>query len=179
MVMVDEGYEDLEFWYPRLRLREAGAEVVVAAHERRKYESKHGYPVEPDVVASDLEAEDFDIVVLPGGTKCPDRMRTHPEVLEFVRSMDRQGKVVAAICHAAWVPISAGIVRGRRMTCWSSVKEDLQNAGAEYLDQEVVVDGNIITSRKPDDLPAFALAIIQALQGKVRRKEAAAALPHQ
>lgn len=165
VILVEDGYEDLEFWYPYYRLKEAGAEVQVGAHAVRQYESTHGYPAVPDVEAKDLDPGEWDAVVIPGGTKCPDRMRMHREILDFVRGMFREGKVVAAICHAAWVPISAGVVEGRRMTCWPSVKDDLVNAGGRYEDVEAVVDGNLVSSRKPDDLPAFARAIMGALQG--------------
>lgn len=174
-IMVEEGYEDLEFWYPYYRLREAGADVVVAAHEQKEYKSKHGYPAEPTLIAHQLDPDEFDAVVIPGGSKCPDRMRTHREILDFVRALYGQGKLVAAICHAAWVPISAGIVRGHTMTCWPSVRDDLVNAGAEYVDREVVVDRNMVSSRRPEDLPAFAKSIIEALG--TRRVEAVIAGP--
>jgi protease I len=162
-MLVDEGYEDLEFWYPYYRLKEEGADVVVAAHERKAYGSKHGYPAQPDVEAKDLRPEDFDAVVIPGGAVCPDRLRRHREILDFVRKMDDAGRPVAAICHAGWVPVSAGIVKGRRMTSFVSIKDDCANAGATWVDKECVVDGNLITSRYPDDLPAFCRAIIHAL----------------
>jgi len=163
LVLVDEGYEDLEFWYPFYRLKEEGADLVVGAHEVKEYRSKHGYPVQPDRKVADLRAEDFDAVVIPGGTQCPDRLRRHKEILDFVRAVDEAGKPVAAICHAGWVPVSAGIVKGRTMTSFSSIRDDCANAGAKWLDKEVVVDGNLITSRSPDDLPAFCRAIIWAL----------------
>ena len=110
-----------------------------------------------------LKAKDFDAVVIPGGVAGPDRMRQHKEILSFVHAMDQGRKVVAAICHAAWVPTSAGIVKGRRMTSYASVRDDCLNAGAEWVDQECVVDGNFITSRFPDDLPAFCRAIVSVL----------------
>lgn len=162
-MFVEDGYEDLEFWVPYYRLKEEGAEVVVGAHEKRRYESKHGYPVEPDGKAADLKPKDFDAVVLPGGTLCGDRMRRHPEILDFVRKMDDAGKPVAAICHAPWVPISAGIVKGRQMTSYASLRDDCANAGAKWVDKDVVVDGTLITSRFPADLPAFCRAILWAL----------------
>ena len=162
VVLAEEGYEDLELWVPYYRLIEAGAEVVLAGHEKRIYSSKHSYPCEVDMKAADLKAKDFDAVVIPGGIAGPDRMRRHKEILSFVRSMDERRKVVAAICHAAWVPISAGIVKGRRMTSFASVRDDCVNAGAEWVDEECVVDGNLITSRFPDDLPAFCHAIVSA-----------------
>lgn len=161
--MVEDGHEDLELWYPYYRLKEEGADVLLAGHEKREYESKHGYPCETDKKVSDLRPKDFDAVVIPGGVAGPDRMRRHKEIIDFVRAMDEDARLVAAICHAAWIPISAGLVKGRLMTSFSSVKDDCVNAGAKWIDKEVVVDGNLITSRHPDDLPAFCRAIISAL----------------
>jgi len=162
--LVEEGYEDLELWYPYYRLIEEGAEVVLAGHEKRVYGSKHGYPCEVDATFSELNAMDFDGVVIPGGVAGPDRMRRHREILDFVRAMGTSGRVVAAICHAAWVPISAGLVKGRTLTSFYSVRDDCINAGASWVDKEVVQDGNLITSRNPDDLPAFCRTIIKALE---------------
>jgi protease I len=162
-VLVDDGYEDLELWVPYYRLLEAGAEVVLAGHEKRVYSSKHAYLCEVDATVVNLKAEDFDGVIIPGGVQGPDKLRRHKEILDFVRTMDDSGKLVAAICHAAWVPISAKIVKGRRMTSFSSVRDDCINAGAQWVDKECVVDGNFITSRNPLDLPAFCRAIVSAL----------------
>ena len=159
----EDGYEDLELWVPYYRLIEEGAEVVLAGHEKRTYNSKHSYPCEVDAAAADLRPKDFDAVVIPGGVAGPDKMRRHKEILDFVRAIDDAGKVVAAICHAAWVPISAGIVKGRQMTSYASVRDDCINAGAKWVDKECVVDGNLITSRFPDDLPAFCRAIVSVL----------------
>ena len=163
VVLAEDGYEDLELWVPYYRLLEEGAEVVLAGHEKRIYSSKHSYPCEVEVAAADLKAKDFDAVVIPGGVAGPDKMRLHKEILRFVRSMNEGRKVVAAICHAAWVPISAGIVKGRRMTSFASVRDDCVNAGADWVDKDCVVDGNFITSRFPDDLPAFCRAIVSSL----------------
>lgn len=163
-VLVEDGHEDLELWYPYYRLVEEGAKVVLAGHEKRTYESKHGYPCEVDAKVSDLKVRDFDGVVIPGGEIGPDRMRRHPDMIDFVRKMGQDARTVAALCHAAWIPISAGLVKGRLMTSFSSVKDDCMNAGAKWLDKEVVVDGNLITSRFPDDLPAFCRAIIESLK---------------
>ena len=162
-VLVEDLYEDLELWYPYYRLLEVGAEVMLVGPQARAYESKHGYPAKADAAASEVSADDFDAVVIPGGY-APDRLRRYPAVLDLVRVLFEKGGLVAAICHAAWVPISAGIVKGRRATCVSSIKDDLINAGATYLDQEVVQDGNLITSRGPGDLPAFCRTIIEALR---------------
>ncbi len=162
LILADDIYEDMELWYPKIRLTEAGAEVVVAGVEKRTYHGKHGYPVEADGKISDYKPEDFDCVVVPGGY-APDRLRRSKAVLDFVRKMHEGGKVVAAICHAAWVPISAGIVKGKTMTCFSAIKDDLVNAGAKFVDKSVVVDGAMVTSRTPDDLPDFLRAIIGLL----------------
>lgn len=164
LILAEDEYEDLELWYPKLRLSEAGAGVVVAGVDKKSYHGKKGYPVEVDCLIGDVRPEDFDAVVIPGGY-APDKLRRSEKVLKVVRDMCASGKVVAAICHAAWVPISAGIVRGKRMTCFFAIKDDLINAGAEYVDEPVVVDGNIVTSRVPSDLPYFCNAIINLLKG--------------
>ncbi|HHS98417.1 MAG TPA: type 1 glutamine amidotransferase [Chloroflexi bacterium] len=163
-VLAENNYQDLELWYPLLRLREEGAEVkVVGSGSADTYTSKHGYPVQVDVSADEVSADDFDGVVIPGGY-APDLLRRYPAVLELVRTLFEQGKVVAAICHAGWVLISAGVLKGRRVTSFFAIKDDLVNAGAEWVDQEVVRDGNLITSRMPSDLPAFCRAIIETLE---------------
>ncbi|HYM90258.1 MAG TPA: type 1 glutamine amidotransferase domain-containing protein [bacterium] len=162
-VLAEDYYENLELWYPVLRLREAGAQVtIVGPKAGESYKSKEGYPAKADLSMDDARAADFDAVIVPGGY-APDRMRRHPAMLRLVREAFQAGKVVAAICHAAWVPISAGIVKGRTMTCVSAVKDDVINAGAHYVDKEVVVDGNLISSRTPPDLPAFCREIVKAL----------------
>ena len=124
--------------------------------------SKHGYPVEAVLAAADAAADDYDGVVIPGGW-APDRLRQDDGVLKLVQRIFERGRVVAAICHAGWVLASAGIVRGRRVTCYEAIRDDLVNAGAEYVDLEVVRDGNLITSRRPDDLPAFCATMLEAL----------------
>ena len=164
-ILAENNYQDLELWYPLLRLREAGAEVkVIGTGSAETYTSKHGYPVTVDTTADVVKAADFDAVIVPGGY-APDLMRRYEAVLNLVRGAHQQGKVVAAICHAGWVLISAGILKGRQVTCVSAIKDDVINAGATYVDQEVVRDGNIITSRMPTDLPAFCRTIIAALEG--------------
>jgi protease I len=162
IVLAEDLYEDLELWYPVLRLREEGAEVMIAGTGAQTYKGKNGYPVTVDASVDKVSAGDFDAVVIPGGY-APDRLRRYPAVLSLVRDMFQQGKVVAAICHAAWVPISAGIMKGRRATCVSAIKDDVINAGARYEDGEVVRDGNLITSRQPSDLGAFCREIIAAI----------------
>jgi protease I len=162
-VLAEELYEDLELWYPYYRLKEAGAEVeVVGTGRAASFNSKHGYPVKPDREASAARVEDFDAVVIPGGYS-PDYMRRSPEMVGFVRDMDAAGKPVAAICHAGWMLVSAGIVRGRRATSFSSIKDDMVAAGADWTDAPVVVDRNLITSRRPGDLPDFCRALIEQL----------------
>jgi protease I len=162
-ILAEKEYEDLELWYPLLRLREEGAQpLVVGSGSSDTYLSKHGYPVRVDRPAATLRAADLDAIIIPGGW-APDRLRQYPAVLKLVREAYQKGKVVGAICHAASVLISAGILRGRRLTCYQALRDDVVNAGASYLDQEVVRDGNLITSRLPEDLPAFCREIIAAL----------------
>lgn len=162
-VLAADLYEDQELWYPYYRLREAGAEVSLVGPEANKtYDSKHGYPVTTEKAAEEVTPKDFDGIVVPGGY-APDKLRRSDAVLNLVRGIHDQGGIVAAICHAGWVPISAGIMNGRTATCFYAIKDDLMNAGAEYVDEPVVVDRNLITSRTPDDLPYFLPAIIEAL----------------
>ncbi|HLW79910.1 MAG TPA: type 1 glutamine amidotransferase domain-containing protein [Terriglobia bacterium] len=162
-VLVADQYQEMEVWYPLLRFREGGAKAVaLAAEAGTTYTSKRGYPVVADVSLSEASAKDFDAVIIPGGW-APDSLRQDERVLRLVREMDQAGKVVAAICHAGWVLTSADIVRGRRVTCFKAIKDDMIHAGARYVDQEVVVDGNLITSRMPTDLPAFCREVVKAL----------------
>lgn len=163
-VLAEDNYQELELWYPVLRMREAGAEVViVGTGSAPTYASKHGYPVTVNATANDVSAADFVAVIVPGGF-APDRLRRYPAVLKLVREAFNQGKVVGAICHAGWVLVSAGILKGKRATCVPAIKDDVMNAGATYVDEEVVVDGNLVTSRVPDDLPAFCRAILAILE---------------
>jgi protease I len=163
VVLAENLYEDLELWYPLLRLRGVGMEVqVVGTGSSSTYTSKHGYPVAVDASADEIKADQVDAIVVPGGY-APDRLRRYPAVLKLVREAFEQGKVVAAICHAGWVLVSAGILNGRKVTSFFAIKDDMVNAGAEWVNEEVVQDGNLITSRTPSDLPAFTDAIIAAL----------------
>ncbi len=163
ILLVENLYQDLEFWVPYYRLKEEGAEVtVVGSGSARSYTSKYGYPVEVDKEAKEIDPSQYDGVVIPGGY-APDLMRRYPEMVRIVREIDQRGKMVAAICHAGWMLVSAGILKGKRATCFFAIKDDLVNAGANYVDAEVVRDGNLITSRKPDDLPAFCREMISAL----------------
>ncbi|MCB9735376.1 MAG: type 1 glutamine amidotransferase [Deltaproteobacteria bacterium] len=161
-VLAEEGYEDLELWVPYYRLLEEGAEVKVLGTSSEKFKSKHGYPVETDGSVADARATDYDAVVIPGGM-APDKMRLYKSVVDFVREMNAAHKVVAFICHAGSVAASADIVRGRTCTSWPSIRDDLKNAGAEWKDAEVVRDENLISSRKPQDLPAFCRTLVEAL----------------
>lgn len=169
LILVADYYEDLELWYPKIRLKEAGYETVLAGKEKKTYKGKNGYPANADLTLEEVNPAEFAAVVIPGGY-APDIMRRHEKLLSIVRTMFQAGKPVAAICHAAWVPISAGIVKGKKMTCFFAVKDDVMNAGAEYIDKEVVVDGNLISSRTPEDLPAFCRAILQALENDSARR---------
>ena len=161
-LLAENLFEDLELWYPYYRLQEAGAEVVVLGTGAESYQGKQGLRVTADGKVDDANVREFDAVVIPGGYS-PDHMRRHPPLLTFVREMYEQNKLIAFICHAGWIPVSAGIARGRRVTSFHSIKDDMINAGAEWVDQEVVRDGNLISSRVPSDLPAFCRTLIDAL----------------
>ncbi len=164
-ILVDNLYQEMEVWYPLYRFREAGAEVIAVGVRRGEtYTSKFGYPIQCDKSYDEAGGEEFDGVVIPGGF-APDFIRRYPKANQLVKDLDAQGRLVAAICHGLWVPCSAGILRGRRATCFFAIKDDVVNAGALYEDSEVVVDRNLVTSRKPDDLPAFCRAAIQVLAG--------------
>lgn len=163
LIFVADDYEDLELWYPRLRLIEAGATVVVAGPKARAtYRGKNGYPCHSDAAIDDMNAADFDGVVLVGGW-APDKLRRDTKVLELVRAFDASKKLIASICHGPWIGISAGVVRGVRMTSTPGIRDDLTNAGAEWVDQPVVVDRHHISSRRPPDLPDFGAANVEYL----------------
>jgi len=161
-ILAEDLFEDLELWYPLIRMREAGAEVVVLGTGKTKYTGKHGLTVDPDKKVDRAAPEEFDAVIIPGGY-APDRMRRHEPLVDFVRRAFEIGRVVAYICHAGWVPISAGVVKGRTVTSFFSIADDLRNAGATWVDEEVVRDGNLISSRYPADLPTFCRTIIEAV----------------
>jgi protease I len=163
VILIENNYQDLEFWVPYYRLKEEGVEVtVVGSGSSRTYTSKYGYPVEVEKEAKDIDVSKYDGVVIPGGY-APDLMRRYPDMVRIVREAHQKGKVIAAICHAGWMLVSAGILKGKKATGFFAIKDDLVNAGAHYVDEEVVRDGNLITSRKPDDLPAFCRETIEAL----------------
>lgn len=163
-VLVEQMYQEMEVWYPVYRLREAGCKVTLVGPEAGvTYPSKLGYPAKSDKAAKDVSADDFDVLIVPGGF-APDFMRRTEAMVRLVNSMAEQGKTVAAICHGPWMLCSTQALKGRKATAFFAIKDDLQNAGAKYVDAEVIRDGNIITSRKPDDLPAFMQAVLQALR---------------
>lgn len=162
-VLIEDLYQVLEVWYPYLRLREEGIQTVLVGTGKKAYKSKDGYPAEEELSIKEAKVDDFDAVVIPGGY-APDILRRYAEVNNFVRDMYEKKKIVAAICHAGWVLVSAGILKGKEVTGFSAIKDDLISAGAHFVDKEVVVDGNLITSRNPYDLPAFCTAIIKKLK---------------
>jgi len=165
-VLVEDLYENLELWYPVLRLREEGAEVfIVGPKAGETYKSKEGYPAKADKSAEEIGADEIDAVIVPGGY-APDRMRRHEAMVRLVKEAAQKGKIVAAICHGGWMLAEADVIRGRTVTSFFAIKTDLINAGANWVDKEVVRDGNIITSRVPSDLPAFMRTIIEALAEK-------------
>ena len=164
IIPVEEMFNTHEFWYPFYRLKEAGCEVVVMGSGRSEtFTGKPGTEVKVDLNADQVSASDYDGIVIPGGY-APDLMRRYPKMVQLVRDFHADGKVVAAICHAGWMLASANILEGKTVTSFFAIRDDMVHAGAEWVDQEVVVDGNLITSRMPDDLPAFMRAIIKALK---------------
>jgi len=162
-VLVEDHYQVLEVWYPYLRLREEGIETVLIGTGKKEYKSKEGYLARGELPIKKAKADDFDAVVIPGGY-APDILRRYAEVNKFVREMFEKGKIVASICHGGWVLVSAGILKGKTVTGFSAIKDDLMNAGAKFVDKEVVADGNLITSRNPDDLPAFCREILKKIK---------------
>lgn len=164
-ILAENLYQELEVWYPLLRFKEEGAAVVVVGSgSAKEHTSKLGYPVTVDKSADAVKAVDFDAIIIPGGY-APDIMRRYPAMVRLVKDMAVQGKVVAAICHGGWMLASAEVVQGKTVTAFFAIKDDLVHAGANFIDAEVAVDGNLITSRKPEDLPAFCRAVIKALGG--------------
>ena len=162
-ILVEQDYQDLEVWYPFLRLKEAGHKVVViGAGSAGAYKGKFGYPIQADRSADKVQAKDLDAIVIPGGW-APDYIRRHEAAVGLVRDCHKGGKVVAAICHAGSVLVSAGMLKGRTITCFFSIRADVEAAGAKFVDKEVQVDGNLVTARKPEDLPAFCREILKLL----------------
>jgi protease I len=163
-ILIEDHYQVLEVWYPYLRLKEAGYRPVMTGPNKNYsvYKSKEGYPVEQEVTINEISAADVNGVVIPGGY-APDRLRRHEKINTFVRQVYEEGKLVASICHGGWILVSARILKGKKATCFFAIKDDIINAGAEYIDEEVVSDGNLITSRQPEDLPVFMKAILHFL----------------
>jgi protease I len=161
-ILVEDLYQEMEIWVPAYRLREAGVKTVFLGTGKPEYKSKLGYPCPAEGKIQEARSKDFDGVIIPGGY-APDLLRRHEAVNRFVAAIDKAGKPVGAICHALWVCCSTAMLKGRTVTCFSAIKDDVINAGATYVDREVVVDGNLITSRKPDDLPAFMREYLKAL----------------
>lgn len=163
-ILVEQVFNDHEFWYPYYRLKEAGASVfVVGSGSSRQYSGKYGTIATVDMEAATLVSSLLDGIIIPGGY-APDHMRRYPDMVEAVKNHFVAGKVVAAICHAGWMLASAGILKGKTVTSFVAIRDDLVNAGATWVDEEVVIDQNLITSRKPDDLPAFMRSVIQELK---------------
>jgi len=162
LILAGPDYEDMELQYPRYRLLEEGARVVIAGIGEQTYTGKKGYPVTVDVQIGDVDPASIDAVVIPGGW-APDKLRRVPEVLDLVRRVHEEDKTVAFICHAGWVPISAGILKGRRCTSVGAIRDDMVNAGVDWVNESCVVDGNLVTARTPDDLPAWLPAVIETI----------------
>ena len=164
---LDDIYEDLELWYPKLRLEEEGFHLKCAAPVLKTFVGKHGYPAPADLLLKDASSRDFCGLLVPGGFM-PDKLRRDAKVLSLTREFFEQGKLVAFICHGGWIPISAKILKGKRATGSLGIKDDLENAGAIWVDEPVVVDGNLISSRTPRDLAAFGRAMVTFLDGKLK-----------
>ncbi|MFH1360520.1 MAG: type 1 glutamine amidotransferase domain-containing protein [Candidatus Omnitrophota bacterium] len=168
-VLAEDLYQVLEVWYPLLRLKEEHLDVVsIGTGTKKTYASKEGYPINVDASIDEVKASDFIGVIIPGGY-APDILRRYPKIVNFIKDIHKANGIVGAICHGGWLLVSADIIRGKRVTCFFAIKDDLIAAGAEYIDQEVVVDGNIVTSRKPEDLPRFMQEIIKLAKEKINK----------
>ena len=168
LIAATDGFEEWELFGPREILQKRGADVQLASLKRDPIQATvhddPGKTIRPDLTIDEANADDFDALILPGGVRNPDTLRVHGNVIELIRAFDRQGKPVAAICHGPWLLVEADLLRGRKATSWPSIRTDLRNAGASVVDEVVVVDGNIITSRKPDDVEAFTNAVIDLIE---------------
>lgn len=162
IALVDEEFEDLELWYPVLRLREEGADVRLVGKEKKTYIGKYGVPAEADHDFTEIRAEEYDAILVPGGW-APDKLRRYDEVIKMIRTMDQENKPIGQICHAGWVLISANILEGKKVTSTPGIKDDMSNAGASWIDEPVVVDGHIVSSRRPPDLPPYVKAFADLL----------------
>ena len=168
LIVATDGFEEWELFGPKQILEQAGAEVKLASPRLEPIQATvhddPGKTIRPDITVADARAEEFDALILPGGVRNPDQLRVDSKAIELIREFARQGKPVAAICHGPWLLVEADLLRGRKATAWRSIRTDLRNAGAEVVDEPVVVDGHIITSRKPDDVEPYTEAIIEAVQ---------------
>lgn len=164
LILATDGFEDSELLVPHRSLIEAGAEVVLASLATDEIRGDNGGRITPDATIADVAERDFDGLLLPGGTKNPDALRMHADVVALIRAFADAGKPVAAICHGPWLLIEADVVRGRTVTGWPSIRTDLRNAGGAVVDEEVVTDGNIVTSRMPEDIPAFIRALVALVE---------------
>lgn len=164
IIFIADDYEDLEVQYPKYRLIEAGNEVLIVGEKKDTlYKGKHGYPCKSQAAFEEISVKEFNGLVIPGGY-APDKLRRHPKVLEITRQFDEQKKPIAFICHAGWVPISAKILKGVRCTSFSAIKDDMVNAGADWVDEAVVIDRHFVSSRSPEDLPQFCPALLKLLK---------------
>ena len=168
LIVSTDGFEEWELFGPREILQKRGAEVVLAALKRDPIQATihddPGKTIRPDLTVDEASADDFDALIIPGGVRNPDQLRMHPRVIELIQAFHSQGKPIGAICHGPWLLVEADLLRGRRATSWPSIRTDLRNAGANVVDEAAVTDGNIVTSRKPDDVEAFTNAIIDLVE---------------
>jgi protease I len=168
LIVATDGFEEWELFGPREILQNRGAEVVLASLKRDPIQATvhddPGKTIRPDLTIEEVNADDFDALILPGGVRNPDTLRLHGNVIELIKAFDRQGKPIAAICHGPWLLVEADLLRGRSATSWASIRTDLRNAGADVVDEAAVTDGNIVTSRKPDDVEAFTDALIDLIE---------------
>ena len=168
LIVATDGFEEWELFGPRQILQDRGAEVVLASLKRDPIQATvhddPGKTIRPDLTIEDANADEFDALILPGGVRNPDQLRMHPNVIELIKAFDRRGKPIAAICHGPWLLVEADLLRGRTATSWTSIRTDLRNAGADVVDRDAVADGNIVTSRKPDDVEAFTAALIELVE---------------
>jgi protease I len=168
LIVATDGFEEWELFGPREILRNRGADVQLASLKRDPIQATvhddPGKTIRPDLTVDQANADDFDAVILPGGVRNPDQLRMHVNVIQLIRDFDRQGKPIGAICHAPWLLAEADLLRGRRATSWPSIRTDIRNAGATVVDEAAVTDGNIVTSRNPDDVEEFTAALIELVE---------------
>ena len=170
LIVATDGFEEWELFGPRQILQQRGADVQLASLKldpiQATVHDDPGKTIRPDLTVDDASADDFDALILPGGVRNPDQLRLHGNVIELIRAFDRQRKPIGAICHGPWLLVEADLLRGRTATCWPSIRTDLRNAGANVVDQAAVTDGNIVTSRKPDDVEAFTNALVDLIEDR-------------